>query len=134
MLTVDGRASANSSKCTRFCSLKHIAHWIAREHLKRNHSLSFMCPRCHETFNQQNELDNHLIDLDTNGCEVLGQPLPKGITPGVMAMIMKRGDMKGRKPTDEQRWFEIYQLIFPEDPTPISACKIRLSNNLHSRS
>jgi hypothetical protein len=86
-----------------------------------------MCPRCYVTFNLQTELDNHLKNFEANGCENLVLPSPEGITPGVMAMIMKRGDMKGRKPTDEQRWFEIYQLIFPDDPIPISACKIRLS-------
>jgi hypothetical protein len=76
------------------------------------------------TFNLQTELDNHLKNFEANGCENLLLPSPKGITPGVMAQISERCGKKGRRPTNEQLWFEIYHLIFPDDPDPVSACKI----------
>jgi hypothetical protein len=47
----------------------------------------------------------------------------KGITPEMQAKLKKRAK-GGRHPSEEEKWFEIYDFLFPGGPRPVSgACK-----------
>ncbi len=55
------------------------------------------------------------------GCEVLSQYSPCDMTPYQHKQLrMKK--LTARRQTDEEKWTDIYQLLFPNEPVP-SPCK-----------
>ena len=93
--------------------------------MNRVHLLPITCSRCGSTFENKEELDKHTRDIERNGCKVLPQKLQKGITPEIQAKLKKRSK-DGKHPSDEEKWLDIYHLIFPNSPDPASGpCKFR---------
>lgn len=89
---------------------------MKREHLYRRHRVPIQCKRCWLNFKSQSALDDHLTV--TNIC-----PITEG-TPaeGVTVDIEKR--LRSRKKTapgqsEEDRWREIYTLLFPDEAVPV---------------
>ncbi|KAG4440139.1 hypothetical protein IFR05_004348 [Cadophora sp. M221] len=79
-----------------------------KEHLYRCHLIPITCGRCQATFPEQEKLDDH--HLEAIRCEYR----PKtslGITPAVQKELRRK--MVVQDP--EEKWWEIYRLIFPLD-------------------
>lgn len=82
----------------------------------------YQCPRCKILLNNQEELDLHLIT--TQRCEVVLGELAQGITASIERKLRNRGKTY-RAQSEEDRWKEIYQTLFPME-TPPSPCKFDL--------
>jgi hypothetical protein len=62
-------------------------------------------------------------------CEVVPEEVHDDITPDVRAEIHSR-KKHGRKPSLEERWFDIFRLIFPQDPLPADPCEPHQTQSL----
>lgn len=84
-------------------------------HLSRHkaHRLPLYCPRCSETFEMELARDTHIRDAK---CATRPQKVWEGITE------FQRGELKKRSisaKTPEANWFEIFEILFPGDPSPV---------------
>ena len=91
-----------------------------REHLYRRHRIPVRCSRCGEIFKHQDNLNAHLRN------QVPCHIRPEEPIEGVTADTEKR--LKCRKKawpnqTEEDRWREVYQILFPYEEVP-SPCKL----------
>lgn len=96
---------------------------MARTHLYRRHALPIQCPRCWEVFKADNELQSHL--QQDPPCTIQGnRMLHEGFTKDQEKKLRSRKKTHGDM-TDEEKWREIYLILFPDDdPSSIpSPCK-----------
>ena len=71
------------------------------------------------TFNDARELADHEMYLQ--GCEVTNAPTPGDIDAWKEKQLKSRRHNARRK-TDEEKWREIYELLFPNEEIP-SPCE-----------
>ena len=90
-----------------------------REHLYRCHMAPIHCSRCWVQFKDQEEYWAHTHA--TCICELQPRPALKGITPEIEARLRSRKPSLPRQ-SDEQKWREIYSLLFPNEEVP-DPCK-----------
>ncbi|KAG9233783.1 putative resistance to glucose repression protein 1 [Amylocarpus encephaloides] len=104
----------------RVCAL---SHWqtIARvkEHIYRCHQKAPHCQRCWRPFKNQQRLDAHITVAASDICEVRPGTSPEGITADIERKLRSRKKSHPNQ-MDEDRWKEIYKLLFPgaEVPSP----------------
>ncbi|KAF4632584.1 hypothetical protein G7Y89_g5539 [Cudoniella acicularis] len=97
----------------RVCAL---SHWQTIARVKC-HQMPAHCKRCWQTFKSQQQLDAHLTVASSDICEVqLGHP-PAGITTAMERKLRSRKKSHPNQ-TDEERWVEIYKLLFPDTEVP----------------
>ena len=93
-----------------------------KEHLYRNHALPIQCPRCCQTFSDEEDCIQHQKAL--RGCERKeGAPL-EGVSKAQEAKLRSKKRSISSLP-DEAKWKVIYKILFPQvadDQIP-SACK-----------
>jgi len=83
----------------------------------------YACPRCHVSLPSNEQLNAHLTASSL--CRVReGEPL-EGVTAETERQLRKRNRFK----TEEEKWLQMYQLLFPggniaANPTP---CKYLLT-------
>lgn len=102
----------------RVCAL---SHWetIARvkEHIYRCHRMPVHCKRCWKQFKNQELLDSHLtVDIGAM-CELKNGTAPDGITTEQERRLRSRKKSSPNQ-SDEGRWREIYQVLFPNEEVP----------------
>jgi hypothetical protein len=80
------------------------------------------CGRCWEIFDTEQQLESHMKAARSDMCPVIpGQP-PEGISPKTEKLLRSR--KKSRKnETDEERWKNIYRILFPGDAFTLSPCQ-----------
>ncbi|KUJ19004.1 uncharacterized protein LY89DRAFT_509659 [Mollisia scopiformis] len=102
----------------RVCAL---SHWdsIARvkEHIYRCHRMPTHCKRCWKPFKNQEQLDTHLTVDIAAMCELVPGHPPEGITTDQERRLRSR-KKSSRDQSDEGRWREMYQLLFPGEEVP----------------
>ncbi|KAK4223210.1 hypothetical protein QBC38DRAFT_54794 [Podospora fimiseda] len=95
-----------------------IRSWSAisrlKEHLYRRHYKTH-CQRCKQTFSDARELAEH--EMTIQGCEVVEGNVPSDIT-SYQEKQLKSRKHNARRKTDEEKWREIYELLFPNEPVP----------------
>lgn len=83
-----------------------------REHLYRNHRLpDNPCPRCGDPFSDAKTLNAHL--RSDNPCRKKDIAAAQGIDEHQEKKLRERKRV-GSAVTDEQRWRDIYMILFPE--------------------
>ncbi|KAK4176860.1 hypothetical protein QBC36DRAFT_290127 [Triangularia setosa] len=87
-----------------------------KEHLYRRH-YKIHCQRCKHTFGDFRELAEH--EMSPQGCEVVHAPPPCDIST-IQEKQLKSRKHNARRKTDEEKWVEIYQLLFPNEEIPSS--------------
>ncbi|KAF8850127.1 hypothetical protein BDZ45DRAFT_752088 [Acephala macrosclerotiorum] len=87
-----------------------------KEHLYRSHSAPPYCNRCFLQFGSEADLLSHLRNPSPCCNNILGEP-PEGITKEVEKRLKTRKKAYPGQ-TDEERWKEIYLLLFPGDIVP----------------
>ncbi|TVY48990.1 Resistance to glucose repression protein [Lachnellula occidentalis] len=97
----------------RVCALNH---WRSIARVKC-HQVSPHCKRCWRTFKTQQQLDSHITVAATDICEVQPGNPPTGITPAVERQLRSRKKSHPNQ-TDEERWKDIYKLLFPNEEIP----------------
>jgi hypothetical protein len=94
---------------------------IYREHLYRSHQMASHCKRCWRTFKTEGELDSHMTVSAADICQVQPGHPPEGITQENQKRLRSRKKASPNQ-SDEDRWKDIYRLIFPNEEVP-SPCK-----------
>lgn len=82
------------------------------------------CKRCWVQFKTQLQLDSHLTVEASEICELKPGIPPQGITPECERLLRSR-KKASRNQSDEDRWKNIYKLLFPNEKVP-SPCKLPL--------
>ncbi|KAI0143201.1 hypothetical protein BJ166DRAFT_597109 [Pestalotiopsis sp. NC0098] len=83
-----------------------------KEHLTRVHRLAkYTCPRCCDPMEDQTKLNDHLRS-DTP-CVKRDVPRSRGINDAQEKKLRERRKTTGTL-TDEQKWLDIYMILFPE--------------------
>ncbi|KAF6820651.1 hypothetical protein CMUS01_11522 [Colletotrichum musicola] len=85
-----------------------------KTHLDRCHRLPIHCPVCWETFDSQDECDDH----DPDNCVSRG-PSPFTDADGITKDQAER--LENLSPGDgAAKWYEMWNVLFPDDPEPDS--------------
>lgn len=94
---------------------------MTREHLLRRHTLPiFQCERCFVNFETHERFQEHLRQLDL--CIRADPQAHEGISKFQESQLRKRGK---KTTSDEERWIEMYKILFPEDSEIPSPCKVK---------
>lgn len=109
--------SLHSPKCYLFLS---NPEFFRREHLYRAHHIQFQCQRCKIKLNSIKELDGH---VEANlVCFPRARQAKDGFSSEVWRVLhSKKKSYAGQ--TEEDKWIEIYQLLFPFAKSIPSPCK-----------
>jgi len=100
--------------CLRL-ELKRIVD--VRQHLKRYHA-PIRCPKCCDLFESKKERNDH---FHLARCGTERPHLPPEMTEDMWNLIAMRGLSKKRgNSVDEQRWFNIWEILFPGTTHPDS--------------
>lgn len=104
------------SACSRF-QLKRIRD--VKQHLKRKHTPDDYCNRCLSIFGDEESLMQHVSQPDGFGCQLA----PEGRTLDGITHRQSRGLSRKANAdlSEEQQWFEIWDIVFPGKPRPESA-------------
>ncbi|KAH7395480.1 hypothetical protein BKA64DRAFT_59994 [Cadophora sp. MPI-SDFR-AT-0126] len=89
-----------------------------KEHLFRCHLAPIHCPRCWCEFDTLTNLEDHIKAENICKKRDSGHP-PKGITAEQERILRSRKKSPAGQ-SEEERWMEIYQLLFPNEPCPTS--------------
>ncbi|KAI9149941.1 Resistance to glucose repression protein [Paramyrothecium foliicola] len=87
-----------------------------KEHLNRCHRAIY-CPRCKDTFKSKAARDAHINVPSADICNVQDGVTIEGITDEQECQLRSR-KKTSRDQTDEDRWSNIYTLLFPLEPVP----------------
>jgi len=109
---------------------------LHREHLKRVHS-PVQCERCHEIFPGTDRAlclsqlaEHRKMDV---ACE-LGDPSRKeGIDEAQWAALDKQNRKKSQEAHRVEKWFEIWDVLFPGRPRPKSPCKLHRTSKVDGK-
>lgn len=85
------------------------------------------CERCWQTFDNQQILNAHITVDATEICQVKPGHPPDGLTPEMERKLRSRKKAH-RDQTDEDRWRDMYRLLFPNEDVP-SPCKLLPQSN-----
>ncbi|KAK3949719.1 hypothetical protein QBC32DRAFT_219049 [Pseudoneurospora amorphoporcata] len=85
-----------------------------KEHLYRRH-YKIHCQRCKQTFSDARQLTIH--EMAPEACELLDIKPPGDITTSQERQLKSRKHTH-RRQSDEEKWREIYRLLFPNDIVP----------------
>lgn len=85
-----------------------------KEHLYRRH-YKIHCQRCKQTFSDGRQLTIH--EMAPEACELLDIKPPGDITTSQERQLKSRKHTH-RRQSDEEKWREIYRLLFPNDIVP----------------
>lgn len=102
---------------------------LAREHIYRQHSRPIECPRCFEIFQNQTALEAH--QRAAQMCEVRQKGETEGITQEQQIRLRSRVRYP-RHYTEEDKWKQIYRLIFPDQLEIPRPCKCQLGSFFRS--
>ncbi|KAI9642097.1 hypothetical protein NHQ30_009968 [Ciborinia camelliae] len=83
-------------------------------HLYRHHRI-FQCQRCKRLFSNQQEVNDHLKQQEA--CELLKDVQEDGITNEMVERLRSKKKTH-RSQSEEDRWKEMYRIIFPTEAVP----------------
>lgn len=95
---------------------------VDREHLYRCHAQnSLSCPRCVASFEKPADLDDHLRSAEP--CKVANRKdsVQQTINSMQIDRLRKRKGTYGQN--DIQKWYEIWDILFPDRQRPSSPCE-----------
>lgn len=100
-------------QCLRI-ELKRIKD--VKQHLNRKHRQpSYYCPTCWMVFDQPTDRDIH---ISQRGCSLQDQVNYEGISEDQSRQLTRKVD---RRLSEEQQWFSVWDIVFPDVPCPESA-------------
>jgi hypothetical protein len=81
------------------------------------------CPRCWQEFKNQKQLDSHITVVAVDICESKTGHPPEGISSETEKLLRRRKKTYPGQ-SEEERWRDIYRLLFPNDKDVPSPCKL----------
>ncbi|KXH65329.1 hypothetical protein CNYM01_00906 [Colletotrichum nymphaeae SA-01] len=100
-------------QCLRI-ELKRIKD--VKQHLNRKHRQpSYYCPTCWMIFDKPTDRDIH---ISQRGCSLQDQVNYEGISEDQSRQLTRKVD---RRLSEEQQWFSVWDIVFPDVPRPESA-------------
>jgi hypothetical protein len=102
---------------SRYCSLTQVI----REHIYRVHEAPLRCRVCGQKFPNGHE-DAYTTHQSTCCEEQRLLPPLKGMTADMKIKIRDR-HKHGQNPSEYDKWFDIYRILFPNARFPPSPCK-----------
>lgn len=84
-----------------------------KQHLYRVHLQPLYCQRCGVTYQRQEDLSEHM--RSTTPCELVSFTVPEGLT---MEQRRRLSERLSSKLTDEERWYAVFEIVFPGHPHP----------------
>lgn len=119
------------SQVSRLCiqdillPMKRHANNTSREHLYRRHMFpKFRCNRCRQDLKSSSRLNEHQrADII---CQRRSETEEEGIDEEKEKLLRarKRKNGKARQMGEEEKWVEIYKIIFPHDDPVPSPCEL----------
>ncbi|KAH8887930.1 hypothetical protein GQ53DRAFT_768230 [Thozetella sp. PMI_491] len=85
-----------------------------KQHLKTKHKIPIRCPKCQRSFENRPECYEHIRQT---ACEKLPMIVDEGISEEQVQALAAKGKADL---TQEQRWYRIWNIIFPGVPSPSS--------------
>lgn len=82
-----------------------------REHLYRKHHFLLQCQRCKSAFKSQEQLDSHAESVTI--CQPRSRELRDGFTIEIF-LFLRNKKKSFPNQGEEDKWREIYQLLFPD--------------------
>lgn len=118
------RDPARHRGCYRY-ELKRIRD--VKQHLRRCHPRAVYCPSCGDTFQDENIRDAH---VRRRTCPEKPDLNVEGVTE---ARSRRLGRKSSSKKSQEEQWFDVFEILFPGQPRPKSPYVDRfLSDELQS--
>ncbi|KAJ8130191.1 hypothetical protein O1611_g3438 [Lasiodiplodia mahajangana] len=118
----------DSEKHRSCCKLCHKRIRDVKQHLHRRHTPEYYCPRCFETFHDSQRYEVHVAS--SVPCQRQTGVQLDGISIAQNKELRKKSD---RKLDEEQQWFAIWDILFPDQTRPCSAyVDLALSEELSS--
>ncbi|KAF3002225.1 histone methyltransferase set2 [Neopestalotiopsis sp. 37M] len=116
----------NYQSCLR---AKLLSSSRVKQHLKRIHTPQFYCQFCYVIFKDSQAQEQHVVQ---RSCERLTGAKFEGITPD-QEHELSRKPKSEVKLTEEQKWYRIWAIVFPNHPRPRSPyIDIQLTDDLAS--
>jgi hypothetical protein len=81
------------------------------------------CQRCWQEFESQQQLDSHIKVAAVDICELTAGHPPEGISSETEKLLRRRKKSYAGQ-SEEERWKDIYRLLFPNDEDVPSPCKL----------
>ncbi|KAK4201043.1 hypothetical protein QBC40DRAFT_279027 [Triangularia verruculosa] len=96
----------------RSCNLQHHLRSIVDviKHLQKHHPNPFYCPICGEIFDSEPAGDRH---IRVRSCAPRVLDITKGVSLSTLMTIIRR-DYRARHQPEEDRWWRIYSILFPD--------------------
>lgn len=85
-----------------------------KQHLTRKHLRREYCPVCYETFGNETKKDDH---IRAQQCQARPPIEIDGVSRDQQKLLSKRSNSKH---TDEQQWYSIWEVLFPNTDHPDS--------------
>ena len=104
--------------------LRSVCANLCREHVYRRHFMKNLCPRCFEHFDKPEDLKNH--QRSEVPCK-LRQMTIESISEEKEARLRKRAKAQS---TEEEKWAEMYQIIYPGENVPSPCTFPRTTSSL----
>jgi hypothetical protein len=89
---------------------------LSRQHLNRKHQKPIHCDKCFLEFDESKERKHH---IRMNTCNVLPEKSWDAVTEDQSEKLKKR--IRGK--TTEQKWYDVFKLLFPNAKKPESPCR-----------
>lgn len=86
-----------------------------KQHLSRQHQIPIRCLRCNLQFEDEGSLEDHAQQWPS--CEPQPRKVWEGVTRAQSILLQTRSD---RKKTPEDQWYDVYKILFPDEPLPES--------------
>lgn len=86
-----------------------------KQHLSRQHQIPIRCLRCNLQFEDEQGLEDHAQQRPS--CDPQPRKVWEGVTRAQSILLQTRSD---RKKTPEDQWYDVYKILFPNEPLPES--------------
>lgn len=105
-----------------------------RQHIQRKHRQTPFCPRCGLPFGRDSTEDDRMTHINQNTCEAPAFPVhPTGVTQDKLTAITRCAQHKTTR-SDDERWYEVWDILFPGSPRPTSTrVQVTSESSTHNR-
>ena len=102
------------AECLKHAPMRHSRD--VKRHVWREHRLPNYCPVCYAVFETASACSEHIVQRT---CELRPRPRLEGVSEDQKKLLARR-DLGGSGASREERWFAVWDVVFPGEPPPPS--------------